>query len=191
MFSRAKSKLEDSRTIFKKLQATEDLQTFRALFNSFLQSSRAVTLALQKDGKHIHGFTEWYKIKQDEMHDDELLSFMNIARTEDFHEGKHRLNFSTYIQRLDTSNMGNPPSPKAHWTINNEGLFWINNKGKPQEERIPIKQGGIWMQHVSITNPPTFHLGQKLEKNAPIELCQLTLTYFENLVFEVDQKFST
>jgi len=191
IFSKAKSKLEDSRTIFKKLQASKDIQTFRALFNSFLQSSRAITYALQKDGKHIPEFQQWYKTKQTEMRNDDLLRFMHTARKEDFHEGKHRLSFSMHLHYLDTSNVGPPPSPDARLGISNEGVFWIMNKGTPREERIPIKDRGQATYFISIENPPTSHLGQKLENNNPIEICKLTLAYFSNLIIEAEEMFST
>ena len=190
MFNRAKSKLEDSRTIYSNLQTCEDIPAFRALFNSFLQSSRSITNALQKEGKQLPEFTNWYLMKQDEMRNDELLRFMHIARTEDFHEGKHRLRFSTHIQYLDTSSVGPPPSPTARLGISNEGLFWIMNKGTPREERIPIKDRGEVSYYISIDNPPTSHLGHKLENNNPLVICQLTLAYFSNLIIEAEEKFS-
>lgn len=187
MFTSAKTKLEDSRVIFRQLRASSDAPSFRSLFNSFLNASRAITYALQKDGKHIAGFKDWYKVKQAQMRNDELLRFIHDARTEDFHEGKHRLSFETHIHHLMA---GPPPSPNARMVIGSEGPFWIVNEGTPQEQRVPINQGTYTIQ-VSIANAPTVHLGKRLAKNDPMTICQLALDYFSELVHEAKTKFAS
>jgi hypothetical protein len=189
MFSNAKNKLEDSRVILQQLELASDAPAFRSLFNSFLSASRAITYALQKNGEHIPGFKEWYATKQSEMKDDELLRFIHEARTDDFHEGKHRLNFSTTVHHFSTSMAGEPPSPDAKMAIGGEGVFWIVNEGTSREQRIPIKQGGDFATEASIGNPPTAHLGQPLTRNDPVAICQLALDYFSGLVHEAITTF--
>lgn len=187
MFEEAKIKLEDSRINLKQIKSANDVPSFRTNFNSFLNSSRAITYALQKKGAHISGFESWYKVKQEEMKYDDLLRFIHDARKEDFHEGKHRLYFSTFIQNVE---IGIPPYPNASMVIGNEGPFWIINEGTPQEERIPFKQNGRYVLQVSIENPPEFHLGKKLVNQDPISICECVLIYFSNLVYEAEEKFS-
>lgn len=191
MFRNADTKLEDSRVILDQLKAAGDAPTFRSLFSSFLSSSRAITYALQKGGGHITGFDEWYKVKQQEMKDDELLRFIHEARTEDFHEGKHRLQFATHIQQLSTSMVEPPPSYDAEITIGPEGPFWIVNKGTTQERRVPIKQGTDYVVQVSIHNAPVTHRGKKLTKNDPITICQLALDYLSELIHEAKTRIGS
>lgn len=106
-FGNTKSKLEDSRNILDQLKLAKNATNFKALFNSFLSSSRAITYALQKEGKKINGFEEWYKEKQDEMRKDKLLRFIHEARTIDFHEGNNVLEVSSFnINHFSTSNIG-------------------------------------------------------------------------------------
>jgi hypothetical protein len=188
MFKGAETKLEDSRFILDQLKAASDAPSFRSQFSSFLNASRAITYALQKDGRHISGFNSWYQAKQEEMEQDELLKFMHTARTEDFHEGKHRLDFATYVRQLV---VGPPPFPNADAAIGAEGPLWTVDKGTPQERRIPMRQSGDWLMLVKIANAPAVHRGRKLEKNDPLTLCHLVLEYFSELVCEAKIKFAS
>lgn len=146
---------------------------------------------MQKDGKNVPGFSEWYEAKQEEMRNDELLRFIHEARTEDFHEGKHRLNFSTFINHFTTNQTGTPPSPNASIGIGLDCIFWNVDVGTPHERRIPIKQGGSYYSSVSIVNPPTKHRGKDFLINNPVTICQLALDYLSELVYEADIKFGS
>jgi hypothetical protein len=190
VFYSARSKLEDSRTIFEQLKQAMDAMAFKALFNSFLNSSRAITYALQKEGKKLKGFNSWYEKKQEEMKNDQLLRFIHEARTEDFHEGKHRLNFATHIEHFSTALAGQPPTPNAAIGIGGEGPFWIVEPGTARERRIPIRQGGKYTVNVSIQDPPSQHKGTILFDNSPINICWLALNYFSELIEEAIEKFS-
>ena len=191
MFSKTKSKLEDTRNILDQLIRASDASSFRALFNSFLNSARAITYALQKEGKNISGFNDWYLLKQEEMINDELLRFIQLARKQDFHEGEHRLDFSTAITEFSTNQAGSPPSTNAAIVIGADGPFWLVDEGTPRERRIPIKQGGTWATRVGIKNAPTKHRGKTLERNDPITICHVVLVYFSELVYEAMQSFSS
>jgi len=188
MFRNTKAKLEDTRCILEKLKEAEDALSFRSQFNAFLNSVRAITYALQKDGKSINGFNNWYEKKQLEMKGDELLRFIHKARTDDFHEGKHHLSFKTEVEKFQAST-SEAPFPGAMIQPSAEGLFWLIDRGTPQERRIPIKQGGKYIVKISILNPPLAHLGIKIGNNNPVAICQLALDYFSKLVYEATTKF--
>jgi hypothetical protein len=188
VFERTTTKLEDAQTILDNLKGASDALTFRSSFNSFLSAARAITNALQKEGDKIKGFDDWYSKKQEQMKKDETLRFIHDARTEDFHEGKHKLRFGTYISHFSSKQAGSRPADSL-LSIQAEGPFWVVDKGTPKERRIPIKKGGSWTIQVSIENAPINHLGEKLEKNDPLTICQLALEYFGNLVYEAKDKF--
>lgn len=61
MFNYASNKIEDTRIIFDKLSQSSDFLEFKSYFNSFLSSARAITNALQKQGKTIEGFSGWIR----------------------------------------------------------------------------------------------------------------------------------
>ena len=171
------SKLEDARHNFEALHAANDAVAFRTAFNSFLGNCRAVTYALQKQGYKVASFADWYSKKQYEMKNDELLRFIHEARTEDFNEGKHHLRFSTHIQPLSRYSIGPLPQEGASLAIWAQGLFWVVNKGVPQERRIPITQGSSHIISVSIDNPPNTHLGKALDKTNPVTIAEYALEY--------------
>ena len=123
MFSNAKSKLEDTNSILDQLKQANDAVSFKALFNSFLNSARAITYALQKEGAGISGFNNWYALKQEEMSNDELLRFIHEARTEDFHEGMHKLSFSTHVIEFSSDQAGSSPSKDAAMVMGADGLY--------------------------------------------------------------------
>ena len=191
MFSKTKSKLEDTRNILDQLNRASDASSFRALFNSFLNSARAITNALQEEGSDIPGFNDWYVLKQEEMRNDELLRFIQLARVQDFHKGEHTLVFSTAVTEFSTAQAGSSPSPNAAIVIGADGPFWLVDEGTPRERRIPIKQGGTWDTRVGIKNAPTKHRGETLERNDPIAICRVALVYFSELVHEAMQSFGS
>lgn len=189
-FANAKSKLEDARASLEALHAANDSPAFRSAFSGFLSSARAVTYALQKDGAELQGFPEWYGPKSEEMRQDELMRFIHEARTEDFHEGKHRLSFATHVQHLSGAQIGPPPIPGAALTIGADGAFWLIEEGTPRERRIPIRQANYTVA-VSIASGPKMHQGRVLERNDPLTVCSLALGYLEELVHEARTRFGT
>jgi hypothetical protein len=192
MFNNAVAKLEDSRYILEQLKIANDFLAFRSLFNSFLNAARAITYALQKEGKHISGFNNWYEPRRKQMRNDELLRFIHEARIEDFHEGKQILKSGTHIRYLSREAVGPPPSPDARLVVGSQGPLWIVNEGTPQEQRIPVKQGADHVIWIYINkNAPEVHLGVKLAKNDPVTICQLALDYFTGLVYEAKSEFAS
>jgi hypothetical protein len=190
MFDKATSKLSDAQIAFDKLKGSSDAQEFKAMFSAFLNSGRAVTNALQKDGKNVVGFSSWYEKKQEEMKNDKLLKFVHDARTADFHEGSHGLASSTHIRSLNTGKLGLPSEAGADLLIRSDGIYWVVGKDTPKERLVPVREGGDFSTQLSLTNAPTEHIGKKLGKNDPISICTLALDYYENLVYEAKSKFT-
>jgi len=190
MFSHSQSKLEDARACLEGMVGARDTVKFKSAFNSFLSNCRAVTNALQKEGASVNDFSEWYQQKQDQMRADELLRFVHESRTEDFHEGRHKLRFGAYIKSLSGSAVGPPPKTGARFVVGAEGPFWLVDEGTPHAHRVPITQGTNHTISVSIDNPPQSHRGSTLAKNDPISICRCAHEYMAVLVHEAKTKFS-
>lgn len=191
MFNAAKSKLEDARTILGELDQGDDAISFKARFNSFLGSARAVTNGLQKEGAKVPKFSSWYEAKQEEMEKDDLMRFVHKARIDDFHYGKHRLKFSTHFRHVSRNEAWPPPSPDAKLVLRGNGAFWIVGAGTATERRIPVKKGARYITNISIAGAPTEHLGAKLVRNDPLAVCHLALVYLEKLVHEAESTFGS
>lgn len=188
MFEASVNKLDDCRRILEGLVRATDSQNFKAHFNSFLNASRAITYALQKEGAHLDGFQAWYEDKQNEMKADELLRFMHDARTDDFHEGKHRLIFPAgHLAHFSTNEEERPPNATG-FVYGAEGPFWVIDGGTPRERRVPVKSA-IYSYAVAVENAPSTHKGQPLESNDPVSICETTLAYMEGLVYKARERF--
>ncbi|MDD5127312.1 MAG: hypothetical protein PHR43_04350 [Dehalococcoidales bacterium] len=186
-FPMSASKLEDCRTNLKAMKAARNSLEFRAGFTSFLSSARAITYVLQKEGAHIIGFGDWYASKQNDMKNDPLLKFIHKARTEDFHEGKPNLRFGTHIDHFSTNDVKPTAAPIE---IGVDGIFQIADKGTPKERRIPIESGKYRIA-ISIENPPTEHLGKMINDTSPVNICELSLQYFESIIYEANKAFNS
>ncbi|MDQ7778359.1 MAG: hypothetical protein RDV41_01460 [Planctomycetota bacterium] len=172
------------------LESSGDAVSFKAAFNSFLNSCRAITYALQKEGKGVSGFEQWYKAKQVEMGGDELLRFFHDARVDDFHKGEHKLTFTVLSEAPSPEAIGPSPFPGAQWRQDSDGFFWIVDAGTPNERRIPSKPQINYNIFVSVAGAPTTHMGKKLADNSPTVLCKLCLDYCASLVHEARELFS-
>lgn len=190
MFGKTDSKIEDSHILLDRMKAAKSAIEFRACFNSFLSSCRAITNALQEEGNHIARFDKWYFEKQEEMRKDQLLRFIHDARIDDFHKGVSRVVFpSTYVKYFSSNEAGPPPTENAKIGIGSQGIYWIIGEGTPMERRIPVTRGGIWRTKAALTNAPTEHKGETIEKNDPISICTFALEYLSGLVHEAKERF--
>lgn len=189
-FIKTKIKLEDARISLKSLRDANNPVEFRTAFGNFINNARAITYAMQKEGSKYALFKQWYKQKQSEMEKDELLRFVHNARIDDFHKGESVLTFETVVipQNLNlaigiAAMYTNKDNKGWNVSIRGDGLSTAINEGTPKEERVMLDQRLVETS-ISIQNPPKTHLGEKLNSNQPIYLCEQIIKYFEDLVFQ-------
>jgi len=63
-------------------------------------------------------------------------------------------------------------------------MYWLVNKGLPQEDLIPAFTKGSITTHVFIHDAPTHHLGKEIKQNDVITISQIYYDYLRNLVEE-------
>jgi hypothetical protein len=189
VFKRAVNKLEDARVALERMQRSQHEQHFKEAFSSFVTSARSITWALQKDGKGIDRFEEWYNAKQEEMKQDDMLRFMHDVRTADTHKGEHPLHFAQQLVGGFLAGPSEAPVPGAEMVFYN-GFYWVVDKDTPRERRLPLPVGGGALQMlVRFEYAPPLHRNKPLIQNDPVTVCQLTLTYMEELVYEARATF--
>jgi hypothetical protein len=136
------SKLADAQTQLDALRRCPDGQAFRSVFNSFIHAIRAVPNAVKREGEQrfppngddrARAFNEWRTAKWAEIRSDELLRFIDSARTEDFHEGKHALAFGSHVSHMVVST-----PPGASFVMNADGAYWLMGEGTPDEHLVPV-----------------------------------------------------
>ncbi len=166
--------LADAETSLVQLHEAEDAQQFRTSFNSFVKHARSVTFALQKEGKHIEGFDDWYQKKRENMRKDELLKF--------FHDARNRID-KKGEQILEIHDPDAPIDSGFSTTKRVEGgtIFESDQYGMRQRTHI------LPQPKITIRNPPRTHIDAEIENVAPIHLCKLVVRYLEQLIRDAEE----
>jgi hypothetical protein len=185
-FERSFVKLKQARLQSEDLFQARDVVTAQARFNAFLTAANAISNALQKEGKHLPGFKEWWATKRAEMTGDELLRYVHKRREEGYHEANDPIAGAMHliVQPFDE---GAPPPPTLPTVISEKGAFWIADKGGPGERRIPIPSAN-WTTKFVLRDAPSSHLGQPIESDLTM-ICALSLDYYAALVVEAQSKW--
>jgi hypothetical protein len=128
-------------------------------------------------------FNKWRAAKWVEIRSDELLRFIDSARTEDFHEGRHALAFSSQISQMVVTT-----PPGASFVMNTDRTYWLFEEGRPEKHLVPVRSPALTVV-ASVRNAPTRHLGQPLPNTDPITLCETALAYYRGYVHEARSGF--
>jgi hypothetical protein len=95
-------RLTDSHRLWHQtLDSYADPDAFRTNLNSTVQALRSVTNMLQKEKRQVPGFAGWYAAWQDRMKADEVLLWLDDARTRVFHRGDLEVNSTAQIRIRD------------------------------------------------------------------------------------------
>jgi len=123
------------------------------------------------------------------------MNFIHDVRLEDFHRGGGSavLEFETDGGGFMTTlaDVLEPP-PSGEWAVKflAEGPYWVIHWGQPNEKKIAARwRDGRVHTRLKVTNPPRFHRGLPLTNPDPETICQLGITYMEELVFEARREF--
>ena len=94
--TRTRDKLNEAQYFLNRMEETQksinastanSRNAFRYDLNAFITAARSITYAMQKDFKRVSGFEDWYEVKQDEMRNDEVMSFFHEQRNISIHQG--------------------------------------------------------------------------------------------------------
>ncbi len=191
MLESTSQKLEDARVEIERLDAAQDGRSYREAFAAFVNHSRAVTNAMQKELRHkADGFDDWYGTKEVEMRADPLLKYFHNLRVEDFHREGNRLQFSTSFDFGAGRRLGPVPAPEAMLMSHDDGFYWVIDQGTPKERRIPLKAPQLFQTQAYLVDAPTTHKDKPVGTRSPRSLCKLVLEYMESLVFEAKKRFA-
>lgn len=199
-FERATQKLEDARLAVEKLRSAGDAQAIREAFHAFLAHARAITQAIQKDGRHVDGFDAWWTARAAEMRADPLLRFVWDSRNDALKAGGSPIRIDvpvTYLGELSieisdelAQEIGAGPYQFAFDST--EGAYLIIHGGTPRERRVPVQMRGdhdAGQPVAHLVNGPQEHLGAAVADPTPLRVAELALAYYERLVFETRQRF--
>lgn len=103
LFPLTQRKLQRTRCLLDFVDSSQEhMQLFLTFLDAFVQMARTVTFVLQKEGKDIRGFKEWYTQKQTEMKDNKVFEFFKNARNITAKEGiiDHRIALKIEIRGI-------------------------------------------------------------------------------------------
>ena len=193
MIPKAKKKLHACKQYLENLLKSKHFEEVEIILEAFVNSARNVTFVLQKEFKKNPRFKKWYGdskkeleegTKQYEMKNDELCKFFKDLRNKIIKEGINGLVGSIVIRSINT-NKDYPNRPAgADLNIGLKGVYFHINKGTSKEDLIPAPLRKGITQAITLNNPPTQHLGQKIEKPNLFIIMKLYYKYLENLVEE-------
>jgi len=83
----ARDKLGEAIYFLSQMENTRsERDAFRFNLSAFLAGARSVTLFMQKEFNKTQGFHEWYKVKQEEMRNDQAMRLLHDKRTMTIHQ---------------------------------------------------------------------------------------------------------
>ena len=153
---------------------------------------RAVTNVIQNLKNITDGFDEWYAPIQDEMRNDELLRFFYERRSLHLKEGAVKVARKAYI--ADLSELQKIPKPKNAKGFfmgdENGGSGWIVQGENGKEEKVYVEvPPELGHSSSEFIDPPSIHLGKKIDDTSIENLCKLYYAYFDYLVSKTIKKF--
>ncbi|NYE07276.1 hypothetical protein F4694_004061 [Bacillus niacini] len=163
-----------------------------ASIRNIITFGRSVTFAIQKLKKHVDGFDNWYKPKQQEMISNPLFKYFKDIRDEIIHEGKLNTNVSvntTFFSPLFLQYMPKPPNHSSFFLGDqNGGSGWIVKNDDAEEEKyyITLNKDFVDVQ-LSLEGLPQ---DLPYEDTSILNLCTIYFDYLKNLVVEAKELFS-
>lgn len=174
--------LNETEYFYRRLEETTKIpKEFRYNLNAFISRARSITWVLKKQYSTNPKFQKWYAEKEEEMKNDELMSFFKDARNVSIKEHPLRTQTSTYIRHIEV----NAPRGKG-FAITGEGeAVWIDKDKTGKETEIHASE---FDSEISIgyyfAEPKPPILFQNLQV---IDLCGLYLRSLKDLVEEASR----
>jgi len=185
LIPRAKRVLHECVYHLDLMKSSKSAEELEINFSAFLNSTRNVTFALQKEFAGNKKFTKWYKKKMKEMTKEPLLLFFVKLRNRTVKEGITGLKgISLTIKSLDTSkDLINKPEGSANLIITRKGPYWNVFPNSPKADLLPADTTGEIYSVVALEGIPKTFLGKELEPNIS-KVCDTYYLYLKQLVEE-------
>lgn len=166
-----------------------DIDSVQIVLNDFLKEARSLHDVIEREGKPLLGFREWWTKRIAEVSTDPLMKWAHNARAGDFHEGIPSIEVTGWQIQGGFEYDPEQKSDSKNLVMRDGGMFWFSGIGTPQEriERARIKAANHSMAlHIS---------GLSIEEGAPQtlqdipKLCEEIARRNQELLHEVKVKF--
>ncbi len=185
---KAERRLQRARECLDQLKSPKNLQEFLLVWTDFLLALNGVYTCLEQGAKSSPQSRQWFGQKKRFRKEDPLLQYLHQARNADEH-GLSPVSKNKLPTAIITPGTGNP---EAVSNIKSDELSvtFEYDPSKGHLPRILLKGPSILLVPVkddrygSTYDPPTKHLGQKIDNNAPLPVALMGFEYVSNLIVE-------
>ncbi len=159
-------------------QTANDWMPFRFNLSAFLSAARSITFVIQKEYAQVAAFESWYKLQQEEMRKDKVLTFFNNLRVTSIHKKPVKPRFRSSFSLADVFSM--PSGSTIELGDKKEGTYLTN-----------VSVAEIAPADVTkIRAEQTWHFDEKPDEDV-ITLCERYLSRLSTLVYECREKFDS
>ncbi len=182
---KATLRLEKARASLQRVEASKNFKEFLPAWMDLLTDLHGIYTPLEQGAKVSPQSRQWYGQKKEECRKDALLLYLNQARNADEHGiepiAKHEPGHLS---------VGAPgESVHARKLIIRDGTMigdFINVDGKPPTvTQVPARAVLVTVKDTRFNttfDPPTSHLGTRVDDGSPMNVARLALTYYAQLV---------
>jgi|26BtaG_2_1085354.scaffolds.fasta_scaffold01687_3 hypothetical protein len=185
-FAKARVKLEEAQHIRVSLDLFDNrpnYPAYRALFFGLLSSLYGVKEALRQSSKKIGSDAEsWWNMKFQEIKTDPMLCFFYDLNNSDKHS------ISSPFLRPNMKLYGYKSTIPPGLIISGEGVFIAVQKDTARERRIFFEDVDAAFE-VYLDVPSLYHKGQDVSDIGLKAQLDMTISYYEDLVFEARKIF--
>lgn len=172
----------------KGMRNAKSSDDFETDWRSYLNSIEKLWQKVERCCQHVRGkFEPWQGIYKNLRKKDMLLRYLKQARDADNHSIQD-------VTKIQPGHRGyrfvNPTGGYIkHMQIRNgevvhyEGDPMIMKETPPQVVAVAVKNNGEWF------NPPTSHLGQRIDTHHPLVIAELGFKFYSQYLNEVEKKF--
>jgi hypothetical protein len=173
------NKLEESGYFLTQMKQTvNDWILFRFNLSAFLSAARSITLVMQKEYHQAADFASWYKLQQEEMRKDKVLTFFINLRDISIHQKPVKPRFRFSFSLADVFAM--PSGSTIELGDKKEGTYLTN---APVAKIAPADV-------TKIRADQTWYFDEKPDEDV-ITLCERYLSRLSMLVYECRERFDT
>lgn len=192
---KAKSRIRVAEKAIADLESAQSHVEFSDTWYTFLVAAKNVYTTLQQGVKGNRQDMQWFGARQADRKADELLQYLFQARNDDEHSLEETTRFEPGVVTFTTENRATPTSLSANSIIIKNGKLVVDGMRTGDGRSVVIERKPPHTRLSPVTGPgpvvyqpPTSHLGKKLNSNLPVEVAKLGIAYLKALVSEAEAR---
>lgn len=203
---KAKRRYRVASSSFAAMQISDNHRELADHWYIFLHAAKGIYTTLEQGAKATPQARQWFGEMTKVRKNDPLLRYVSEARNDDEHGIEENTELRKSALKIGVATPGSSRAMIDQFgnTFINCGTAYYIEGGNPNQENLPVVQSldgkpvySIFQPERIILkpvhdrgrnqyNPPTTHMGKKLETGGPVEVAELTLNYLEKLIAQAE-----